>query len=118
MYLAFYLSALANLQEIYELFADGRLLPPDVLMISLVVSAAAMIPVRLFLATAIAFDYERLWPKFSRLFPLLLVLDMLWALSPLLLIHHINVGLALGLIAALVYMPFAQRSLVLMYKSN
>jgi hypothetical protein len=46
---------------------------------------------------------------------MLLVLDLLWALSPFLLIHHVSIGLALGISAALVYMPFAQRSLVLMY---
>jgi hypothetical protein len=44
-----------------------------------------------------------------------LLLDLLWALSPFLLIHHINAGLTLGMSAALVYLPFAQRSLILMY---
>jgi cholera toxin transcriptional activator len=63
----------------------------------------------------VAFDFEQLQAKFNRLFPALLVMDLLWALSPFLLIHHIPVGLALGMTAALVYMPFAQRSLVLMY---
>jgi hypothetical protein len=42
-------------------------------------------------------------------------MDLLWALSPFLLVHHVSLGLALGMTAALVYMPFAQRSLVLMY---
>jgi hypothetical protein len=45
----------------------------------------------------------------------LLVMDLLWALSPFLLIHHINIGLALAMTAALVYLPFAQRSLILMF---
>lgn len=84
-------------------------------MAVLVATAAAMIPVRLFLATAVVFDYQKLATKFARLFPVLLALDVLWALSPFLLIHHINAGLALGMAAALVYLPFAQRSLVLMY---
>jgi hypothetical protein len=39
---------------------------------------------------------------------------VLWALSPFLLLHHINFGLALACVALLVYSPFAQRSLVLM----
>jgi len=38
----------------------------------------------------------------------------LWSLSPFLLLHHINFGLALACTALLVYSPFAQRSLVLM----
>jgi len=45
----------------------------------------------------------------------LLPLDLLWALTPFLLVHHVPVGLALGMCAILVYLPFAQRSLVLMY---
>src|SRR5579885_2407745 len=115
MYLAFYLGALGNLTEIREIFADIRLFSPELLMAVLVATAAAMIPVRLFLVAAVVFDYQRLATKFTRLFPILFVLDVLWALSPFLLIHHINAGLALGMAAALVYLPFAQRSLVLMY---
>jgi hypothetical protein len=39
---------------------------------------------------------------------------VLWSLSPFLLLHHINFGLALSCTTLLVYSPFAQRSLVLM----
>ena len=52
--------------------------------------------------------------KFLRLWPFLLPLDEIWALSPFLLLHHINFGLALSCTALLVHAPFAQRSLVLM----
>jgi hypothetical protein len=48
------------------------------------------------------------------MWPALLVVDVLWALSPFLLMHHINTGLALACMALLVYSPFAQRSLILM----
>ena len=48
------------------------------------------------------------------MWPFLLPLDELWALSPFLLLHHINYGLALACMTLLVYSPFAQRSLVLM----
>ena len=115
MYLAFYLSALSNLQEIHKVFLDAQLLSPATLMVLLVTTAAVLIPVRLFVITAVAFDYQHLPAKFKSLFPVLLPLDILWALSPFLLVHHVSVGLALGMTAALVYMPFAQRSLVLMY---
>ena len=64
---------------------------------------------------AVALDFKNLPSKFRKLFPILLILDVLWALSPFLLIHHISTGLALGLTAPLVYVPFAQRSLVIMY---
>lgn len=115
MYLAFYVGALANLDEIRGIFADAQIMSPALLMTLLVASAAVAIPVRLFLAAAMTFDFPQFPDKFRRLFPFLLILDLLWALSPFLLIHHINVGVALAMVAALVYLPFAQRSLVLMY---
>ena len=115
MYLAFYLVALGNLREIDDLFLEARLLPPAVLMVVLVTTAAGLIPVRLYLLAAIAFDLRQLPAKFRKMFPVLLLLDLLWALSPFLLTHYVSIGLALGMSAALVYLPFAQRSLVLMY---
>ncbi len=115
LYLAVYLVALGNLREVDDLFLEARLLPPPLLMAALVTTAAALIPVRLFLLAAVAFELKSLPAKFSRMFPVLLVLDLAWALSPFLLAHYVNTGLALGMSAALVYLPFAQRSLVLMY---
>jgi len=115
MYLAFYIGALANLTEIDEIFLETGLPRPAAVMSLLVATAAILIPVRLFIVVAVALDFQNLPSKFRRLFPVLLILDLLWAVSPFLLIHHINTGLALGLSAPLVYLPFAQRSLVLMY---
>jgi len=115
LYLGFYLTALANLREVEDIFIEARMLPPQALMALMVASAAMLIPVRLYVAAAVAFDFRQFPAKFARLFPLLLPLDLLWALSPFLLVHHVPVGLALGMCAILVYLPFAQRSLVLMY---
>lgn len=118
LYLGFYLTALGNLREVDDIFLEARLLPPAVLMVLLVATAAMLIPVRLYLAAAVAFDLRQLPSKFARIFPALLLLDVLWSLSPFLLIHYVSVGLALGMSAILVYLPFAQRSLVLMYGRN
>ena len=115
LYLGFYLTALANLREVEGLFAEADLLPPAVLTGILVSTAAILIPVRLYLIAALAFGLRQLPAKFSRLFPALLALDLLWALSPFLLVHYVSTGLALGMCAVLVYLPFSQRSLVLMY---
>ena len=52
--------------------------------------------------------------KLLKLWPFLFPLDVLWSLSPFLLLHHMNFGLALACTTLLVYSPFAQRSLVLM----
>lgn len=114
-YLAFYVGALANLEEIREIFFEAQTFSPALLMTLLVTTSVMLIPVRLYLFAAVAFNFSRLPAYFRRLFPVLLLLDVLWALSPFLLIHHVSTGLALAMTAALVYLPFAQRSLVLMY---
>jgi F0F1-type ATP synthase assembly protein I len=112
MYLGFYVGALANLGEIRALLAP---LPRTELVLeALMGSAMVLIPVRVFLLCAAAFRAPRFGERFRRLWPGLLVADVLWAMSPILLLHHIPTGLALACMSALVYAPFAQRSLVLM----
>ena len=112
MYLAFYIGALANLPEIDDLLS--ALPHPTQIFLLLIVTAGIMIPVRAFVLCAMLFHAPRAREKFLRLWPFLLALDELWALSPFLLLHHINFGLALACTALLVYSPFVQRSLVLM----
>jgi cholera toxin transcriptional activator len=112
MYLSFYVGALANLAEINDLLAA---LPyATEIFVALVVTAAILIPVRTFLICAVVFHAPRLREKFLKLWRFLLPLDILWSLSPFLLLHHINYGLALACMTLLVYSPFAQRSLILM----
>ena len=112
MYLGFYVGALANLAEIGDLMAP--LARAEHAMTVLVVTAAILIPVRAFLLCAALFRAPGVRGKFLRLWPFLLVLDVVWSLAPFLLLHHINFGLALACTTLLVYSPFAQRSLVLM----
>jgi cholera toxin transcriptional activator len=112
MYVSFYVGALANLEEIADLFAS---LPyPAALSNILIVTATILIPVRIFLLCAALFHAPRFEQKFRKLWWYLLPFDLLWALAPFLLLHHINYGLALAATTLLVYSPFAQRSLVLM----
>ncbi len=118
LYLAIYLAALAKLREASGILFETGLLPVQVSMIVLITMAAPLIPVRLYMIAAACLGLRDLPAKFARMFPVLLILDLLWALSPFLLIHHVSVGLALGMSAALVYLPFAQRSLVLMYRNG
>jgi cholera toxin transcriptional activator len=112
MYVGFYVGALGNLAEIQELLSV--LSRPMLVFVVLVVTAALLIPVRAFLLTAVVLRAPRIRERYLRLWPVLLVADELWALSPFLLLHHITFGLALAAMAVLVYAPFAQRSLVLM----
>jgi cholera toxin transcriptional activator len=112
MYLGFYIGALTNLAEIQDLLSP---LPRTALVFMiLVVTAAILIPVRAFVLCAVLFRAPAIREKFLRLWPFLLLFDVLWSLSPFLLLHHINFGLALACMALLVYSPFAQRALILM----
>jgi hypothetical protein len=43
-----------------------------------------------------------------------LPLDQLWALAPFMLVNRIGLGLVFAAIAALLYLPFSQRTLVRM----
>src|SRR5215472_14912011 len=112
MYVAFYVGALANLGEIGELLSP--LSYARVAFMVIVATAAVMIAVRVFVVCMVLFRAPRAREKFLRMWPFLLVMDLLWALSPALLLHHINLGLAIAAMTLLVYSPFAQRSLVLM----
>jgi cholera toxin transcriptional activator len=112
MYLGFYVGALANLVEINELLS---VLPyASQAFAAMVVTAAMLIPVRVFLLCAVLFHAPGLEEKYRKIWWYLLPLDMLWSLAPLLLLHHMNFGLALACMTPLIYSPFAQRSLVLM----
>jgi DNA-binding winged helix-turn-helix (wHTH) protein len=112
MYLGFYVGALANLAEIEDLFSP---LPNAAVVYRvLIVTAAILIPVRAFVLCAAIFHAPDFRKNFLKIWPFLLLFDELWSLSPFLLLHHINFGLALASTTLLVYSPFAQRSLVLM----
>jgi hypothetical protein len=87
---------------------------PGLVLNALIVTAGILIPVRAFVLSAVLFRAPRAGEKFLKIWPFLLAFDELWSLSPFLLLHHINFGLALACTALLVYSPFAQRSLVLM----
>jgi cholera toxin transcriptional activator len=112
MYIGFYVGTLANLPEIEDLLSP--LPAADAIFYILIGTAAVLIAVRAFLIAAVALSAPRMRAKFLKMWPYLLFADVLWALSPLLLLHHINTGLALACMALLVYSPFAQRSLILM----
>ncbi|MDR3793338.1 MAG: winged helix-turn-helix domain-containing protein [Terracidiphilus sp.] len=112
MYVAFYVGALANLAEIWDLLSP---LPQSTGVFALLLATAAiLIPVRAFTLSIALFRAPAARAKLLRLWGFLFVADELWALAPFLLLHHINAGLALACVTLLVYSPFAQRSLILM----
>jgi len=112
MYVGFYVGALTNLAEIEDLLSP--LSKATLAFNILIVTAAVLIPVRAFVLTTTLLHAPGARANFLRIWPVLLAFDELWALSPFLLLHHINYGLAIACTTLLVYAPFAQRSLVLM----
>ncbi|MGH9521407.1 MAG: hypothetical protein ACRD3E_02610, partial [Terriglobales bacterium] len=106
MYLCFYGAALWKL--------NAGLVGNWGVYMGIIVSAVLAIPMRLYLLTAAAFDFRGLGASFRKLWPAVLFFDLLWALSPFLLAREIGFGLAFGACAALLYLPFSQRTLVRM----
>jgi hypothetical protein len=113
MYLGFYLSALfrwGEVDHITDSFLPGW--GSFAVLASVLVTAGVGIPLRCYLLSAVSFDYRRLGEKFQRLFLFILVLDELWAAAPFLLAQQIGFGAAFAVTAALLYVPFSERTLV------
>jgi cholera toxin transcriptional activator len=115
MYLIFYVTALFRLHAIQGI-ADSFL--PQSTAITLVaavmVTTGVGIPLRCYLISAVSFDYQRLGEKFRQIFLLVLGLDQLWAIAPFLLMQKIGLGAAFAACAALLYVPFSERTLIRM----
>ncbi len=115
MYLSFYLSALIRLHVIQNM-ADGFFsrIGATGLAVLVMVTAGVGIPLRCYLISAVSFDYQQLGEKFRQIFPAMLALDQLWAIAPFLLLQNIGIGAAFAACAALLYVPFAERTLIRM----
>ena len=115
MYLCFYLAALFRLREVQRI-ADSALSSwaATSLTAAVMVTAGVGIPLRCYLLSAVGFDYQRLDEKFRRIFPFILALDQLWAIAPFLLMEKIGLGAAFAASAALLYLPFSERTLIRM----
>jgi cholera toxin transcriptional activator len=115
MYLIFYLAALFRLhavQGIADSFFSGW--RATLLVAAVMVTAGVGIPLRCYLLSAVGFDYQRLGEKFQQMFPFILALDQLWAIAPFLLMQKIGLGAAFAASAALLYVPFSERTLIRM----
>jgi len=118
MYLIFYLSALFSWENTYRASHLAWRAAGNTAFAIYMSTALVGIAVRLYLISATAMDYHLLGQKFRILTPVLFVLDMIWAMSPLLIQDRIGFGFALGACAALIYIPFAQRTLMKMMQSG
>src|SRR5262249_38454450 len=112
MYLVFYVEALLHWRAVDSISVFNMSAP--LVLVAVLVTAGAGIPVRFYLLSGVTFDYARLGTKFHRIFLGVLVLDLLWAIAPFLIVERIGFGPAFGATAALLYVPFAERTLVRM----
>jgi len=81
------------------------------LLIGLLVAALAGTPLRLYLLSAVSFDYVDTGRLFRQAFPLVMLCDLAWAAAPFLLYEQLGLAVLL-FIPALAYLPFSQRTLV------
>jgi hypothetical protein len=114
MYLIFYCVALWGLDDAGVRAEVTWHIAAPLIETAILITGVLGVPLRLYNLAATAFDYRLFGNKYRVLFPLLLVLDFIWALAPLLLVHKIGLGLAIAACAALFYSPFSQRMLVRM----
>lgn len=113
MYLSFYVSALFRLTEIDRI--TSSFLPgwgAFAIFAAVLVTAGVGIPLRFYLLSAVAFDHQQMGEKFQQLFLIVLVMDQVWAIAPFLLANKIGFGAAFAAAAALLYVPFSERTLV------
>jgi len=117
MYLCFYVISLAKLGSI-ERIVEPMVSRPHWILTLVLVTAVVGIPTGLYLLAGVGFDTRSLNHKFRKLFPFIFPLDELWALAPFLAVHQLGLGLAFAATAALLYLPFSQRTLMLMGYRN
>jgi cholera toxin transcriptional activator len=118
MYVVFYVIALWRVDEAGWRMERYLGISARTVMITVMVTAAVGLALRLYTLSQVAFRYRWLGRNFRRMFPIVLIVDVVWAFSPFFLIHLIGIGLAFAASAALVYSPFAQRVLATLAHGN
>lgn len=105
-YLALYTVAFAYFAEIQRLGLSSSVW--EFVLVGGLTGAA----VRLYLISAVSFGYAGAGRLFQQMFPGVIVLDAIWAASPLLLYSQWGMVTLLG-VACLAFLPFSQRTLIL-----
>jgi len=107
-----YGAALYHAEAIGRILARDYLLPEETSLTVMLVLAMCGIATRIYLLSAVGWNHPNAGNQFRRLFPALLILDGIWAAAPLLLWRSLGYGVALGGVALMAYVPFAQRTLI------
>jgi len=111
-YLALYAAAMFYIDSIGEILSTDFLVTGQIGVVITIILAVCGIAVRVYLISAVGWGHPAAGDKFHTLFPALLILDGLWAASPLLLWRHIGYGIAFTCVAMMAYVPFAQRTMI------
>ena len=108
-YLVMYGVALYRLHEVLRV--SKELYGNPFLASALLTAAVLGTPLRIYLFTALGFDFASIGRQFRTLFPFVLVLDLIWAFTPLLFLGQLQ-GLVLLCAGALAFLPLSQRTLL------
>ena len=113
MYLIFYSLALYHIERVGDILEMSFLVPATRAVPVVIVLAMWGIAMRIYILSALAFDHPDFPKKFRWMFPLLWLLDSIWAASPLLLMGNDKLRfLIMAFVAVLAYVPFSQKTLV------
>jgi len=112
LYFCIYGAALYYLDDIGRIVETEFLGPATAAIAVVVVLAMCGVATRIYLSSALIFDHPQLPQKFRHLFPALLLLDSIWAASPLFLLKELRLGLVFACVALLAYLPFSQKTLM------
>lgn len=108
-YLLMYALALHHLHDVLRV--SWELYRTPMLAFLLLGVATLGIPLRIYLFTALTFDFADIGKQFRTLFPFVLVLDLFWAAAPLLFLGQLR-GVVLLCAGALAFLPLSQRTLL------
>jgi len=111
MYLSIYSSVLYYIDQVRSILEAVFDVPAEIGVTVVVVLAMCGIATRVYVMSSLTFDHPEFPKKFRLLFPILWLLDSIWAASPLLLLGKLQ-GIALVFVALLAYLPFSQKTLV------
>jgi len=107
-YLAMYGVALYHLPAFFRLRFHS---PPHSLPLVVALYLICSVALRIYLLSAVALDYPDSGRLFRRLFLAIVLIDLAWSASPLLLFDPLR-EVTLLFVAGLAFLPFSQRSLL------
>ena len=108
-YLIMYGAALYKLQKLLQV--SMQLFGSHTFGILVLADAVLGTPFRIYFFTALAFDFGDIGRQFKTVFPAILILDLMWASTPLLFQGQLQ-GLFILCSGALAFLPLSQKTLI------